>query len=131
MITAGAKTMGKSSGWAFLLWFACLFGVCGAHRFYLRRYVTGVIWLLTFGLLGLGQLVDLFLINGMVDDENFDANAVRRYKAALRAQHPVPTAQQPEVTAPPEPVHGPTVEQQELRVGQLRAAFGSAMPNRS
>ena len=62
--------MGKTSGWAFLLWFGCVFGVCGLHRFYLRRYVTGVIWLLTFGLLGIGQLVDLFLINGMVRDEN-------------------------------------------------------------
>ena len=57
--------MHKSSGIAFLLWLACLVGLCGLHRFYLGRYVTGVIWLLTFGLLGVGQIVDLFLINGM------------------------------------------------------------------
>ncbi len=60
----------KSTGWAFLFWFGCLFGVCGLHRFYAGRYVTGVIWLLTLGLLGIGQIVDLFLINGMIREEN-------------------------------------------------------------
>jgi TM2 domain-containing membrane protein YozV len=60
----------KTSGWAFLFWFGCLVGVCGLHRFYLGRYVTGVIWLVTLGLLGVGQFVDLFLINGMVREEN-------------------------------------------------------------
>ena len=62
--------MGKSSGAAFLLWALCLVGLCGMHRFYLGRYVTGILWLLTFGLLGVGQIIDLFLINGMVDEEN-------------------------------------------------------------
>jgi TM2 domain-containing membrane protein YozV len=60
----------KTSGWAFLFWFGCLVGVCGLHRFYCRRYITGVIWLVTLGLLGVGQFIDLFLINGMVRDEN-------------------------------------------------------------
>ena len=54
----------------FLFWFTCLVGICGAHRFYLRRYVSGVIWLPTLGLLGIGQFIDLFLINGMVAREN-------------------------------------------------------------
>ena len=62
--------MGKSSGTAFLLWVLCLVGLCGMHRFYLGRYVTAVIWLFTFGLLGIGQFIDLFLINGMVEEEN-------------------------------------------------------------
>lgn len=62
----------KSSGWAFAFWLACLVGVCGLHRLYMGRYVTGVIWLLTFGLLGIGQFIDLFLINGMVRRWNED-----------------------------------------------------------
>ena len=55
---------------AYILWFVCLIGFFGIHRLYLRRYVTGIIWLLTGGLLFVGQLIDLFLIPGMVEDEN-------------------------------------------------------------
>ena len=46
----------------YLLW---LFGFLGAHRFYYGRPVTGTLWLFTLGLLGIGWLVDLFLIPGM------------------------------------------------------------------
>ncbi|NJC88796.1 MAG: TM2 domain-containing protein [Desulfuromonas sp.] len=46
----------------YLLW---LFGFLGAHRFYYGRPVSGTIWLCTLGLLGIGWLVDLFLIPGM------------------------------------------------------------------
>ena len=53
---------------AYLLWF--FLGVLGIHRFYLGRPVSGVIWLLTGGLLGLGWLFDLFWTGVMVDDEN-------------------------------------------------------------
>ncbi len=62
--------MRKSTGTAFLLWALCFFGAAGIHRFYTGRYVTGTIWLLTWGLLGVGQFIDLFLIDGMVDDAN-------------------------------------------------------------
>lgn len=60
----------KKNSTAYILWFACIFGVCGIHRFYLGRNLSGVIWLFTFGFLGIGQLIDLFLIPGMVDDRN-------------------------------------------------------------
>ena len=46
----------------YLLW---LFGFLGAHRFYYGRPVSGTLWLLTLGLLGIGWLIDLFLIPGM------------------------------------------------------------------
>jgi TM2 domain-containing membrane protein YozV len=55
---------------AFVLWLFCLIGVCGLHRFYLNRPWTGILWLLTFGLLGIGQLIDLFLLGSMVRQEN-------------------------------------------------------------
>ncbi len=50
----------KSIG--YLLW---IFGFLGAHRFYYGRPITGTIWFLTLGLLGVGWIVDLFLIPGM------------------------------------------------------------------
>ena len=49
----------------YLLW---LFGFLGAHRFYYRKPVTGTIWFFTLGLLGIGWLIDLFLIPGMDRD---------------------------------------------------------------
>ena len=79
--------MGKSSGTAFLLWALCLVGLCGMHRFYLRRYVTGVIWLRTFGLLGIGQFIDLFLINGMVEEEN-EGDPYLRLARRMLVTHP-------------------------------------------
>jgi hypothetical protein len=54
----------RSVGIAYLLWFGSFFLLCGLHRFYTGRIGTGILWLLTGGLLGIGQLIDLFLIPG-------------------------------------------------------------------
>jgi TM2 domain-containing membrane protein YozV len=41
---------------AYILWF--FLGVFGVHRFYLGKWVTGIVWLCTGGLFGLGWLFD-------------------------------------------------------------------------
>ena len=46
----------------YLLW---LFGFTGSHRFYYGRPITGTIWFFTLGLLGIGWLIDVFLIPWM------------------------------------------------------------------
>ena len=46
----------------YILW---IFGFTGAHRFYYGKPITGVIWFFTAGLLGIGWLIDLFLIPSM------------------------------------------------------------------
>lgn len=51
-----------------------IFGFMGAHRFYYGKPVTGTIWFFTLGLLGIGWIIDLFLIPSM------DAEADRRYR---------------------------------------------------
>ena len=38
------------------------FGYFGVHRFYARRYLMGVVYLLTVGLFGIGWVVDIVLI---------------------------------------------------------------------
>lgn len=45
-------------------------GVCGLQRLYAGKVGTGLLYLFTFGLLGVGQFIDLFLIPGMVQDAN-------------------------------------------------------------
>lgn len=59
-----------NNGTAYLLWVLSAFGMCGVHRFYLGKPVSGVLYFLTFGFLGIGQIVDLFLIPDMVDNKN-------------------------------------------------------------
>ena len=59
-----SKTIG------YILW---IFGFTGAHRFYYGRPVSGTIWFFTLGLLGIGWLIDLFLIPWM------DRTADRRF----------------------------------------------------
>ena len=46
----------------YVLW---IFGFLGAHRFYFGKPISGTVYLLTFGLLGVGWLVDLFLMPGL------------------------------------------------------------------
>ncbi|MDH3389932.1 MAG: TM2 domain-containing protein [Gammaproteobacteria bacterium] len=53
-------------GWILLTFL----GIFGIHRFYLGKWVTGLIWLLTGGLLLLGLLYDLWTLNEQVDEVN-------------------------------------------------------------
>jgi TM2 domain-containing membrane protein YozV len=62
--------MRKTGLFAFILWAFAFIGICGLHRFYVGKPLTGLLWLLTFGLLGLGQVVDLFLLGSMVRKAN-------------------------------------------------------------
>ncbi len=39
-----------------------LLGYFGVHRFYVGKFMTGVIWLLTGGLFGIGYIVDIVMI---------------------------------------------------------------------
>ncbi len=55
----------------YLLW---IFGFTGAHRFYYGKQITGTIWFFTLGLLGIGWIIDVFLIPSM------DRQADRKYQ---------------------------------------------------
>lgn len=52
-----------------LTWVLLTFlGVFGIHRFYMGKWITGIIYLLTLGLLGLGVLYDWCTLNDQIDD---------------------------------------------------------------
>lgn len=56
----------------YILW---LFGFIGAHRFYYGKPLSGTIYFFTLGLLGIGWLIDLFLIPGMDRTADFRFSA--------------------------------------------------------
>jgi TM2 domain-containing membrane protein YozV len=56
-MTSNQDTHRKSIG--YILW---IFGFTGSHRFYYGKPLIGTIYFFTFGLLGIGWLIDLFLI---------------------------------------------------------------------
>jgi TM2 domain-containing membrane protein YozV len=55
-----------SAGWLLLTFL----GVFGAHRFYLGKWGTGLLYLLTLGLLGIGLIYDFWTLNSQVSELN-------------------------------------------------------------
>lgn len=56
---------------AYLLFF--VFSILGVHKFYLRKPFIGILYIFTFGLLGLGLLYDLFTLPSQVRLANLTA----------------------------------------------------------
>lgn len=76
----------RSGPAAYLLWLLCFVGLCGMHRFYVGKPLSGFLWLFTFGLLGIGQIVDLFLIPSMLRERALEVRVDRmeRERDSLR-----------------------------------------------
>jgi TM2 domain-containing membrane protein YozV len=77
----------KKSSTAYILFCLSFIGLAGFNRFYVGKIGTGVIWLFTLGLFGIGLLYDLFTIpsqvryanvmkNGLVPQQNVTVNVI-------------------------------------------------------
>ena len=110
----------NSKGVAFGLWLSCIFGFFGLHRFYLGRPVSGLLYFFTFGLLGIGQLVDLLRLPAMVAEENMKYAVLRGMteKRALRAAG-VPLLAPASMTTTP---RAPSETPEHFRVKLVQAA---------
>ena len=54
-----------------LCWILLTFlGVFGVHRFYMGKWVTGLLYLVSGGLFGLGVLYDYWTLNQQIDEVN-------------------------------------------------------------
>lgn len=59
-----------SVGIAYLLWCCSIFGWLGLHRFYLRKIPSGILWMCTGGLFGVGTIYDFFTLPMQVREAN-------------------------------------------------------------
>lgn len=53
-------------------------GLVGAHHYYLGRYYFGVLYTFTFGIFGVGYIVDWFRFNDLLERSNNDENKNHR-----------------------------------------------------
>ena len=61
-LKAPARVSSFKRLWALILSAGSLFGICGLQRFYVGKIGTGILWFLTYGFFGIGQLIDVIMI---------------------------------------------------------------------
>ncbi|MBE9114981.1 NINE protein [Lusitaniella coriacea LEGE 07157] len=96
---------------SYILWLACFMGFGGLHRLYNGKIGTGLLWFFTWGLCGIGQFIDLFLIPSVVEEHD-----LRLQARSGRLPQPLPI---PRATPTPRAVP-PTKDQ--LTLNLLKAA---------
>jgi TM2 domain-containing membrane protein YozV len=106
----------NSKGTSYLLWLTIFIGFGGVHRLYNGKVLTGLLWLFSGGLFGIGQLIDLVLIPDMVDSHNL--NRARRLGTTLYDPN-LPAISRTVTTVE---ARSPQQRQEQLRVKLLKAA---------
>lgn len=69
--------MRRSLSTAYLFWLPSLFGVAGLHRFYLGKPISGLVFLLTGGLFGIGTIYDAITMGAQVREAEIEDRLAR------------------------------------------------------
>jgi hypothetical protein len=110
---------------SYLFWLCWFIGFAGLHRIYNGKIFTGLLWFFTWGLFGVGQIIDLLLIPSMVEEHNLK---VQR-RLGLSSQNVPLNSLNPQVTQTFLPSHKQplfnktkSLSQQEMMIELARAA---------
>jgi hypothetical protein len=103
-------------GLAYLLWLFSGFGALGFHRFYLGKIGTGVLWLCTGGLAGIGCLYDAVTLSRQVREANIGARV--RAEIDYATSRPLGS-----YVAAPAPPQSESPEKTVLRVARKNGGF--------
>ncbi|MFP4115403.1 MAG: TM2 domain-containing protein [Spirochaetota bacterium] len=68
---------------AYLLWFASFFGFAGLHRLYMGKIGSGILYLVTWGLFGLGTIYDAVTMPDQVREARLKARIRRALDGRL------------------------------------------------
>lgn len=85
----GSAPQRRQAVLAYALWGLGLFGFCGLHRLYLRRPLSGSALLFTFGLFGIGQLIDLLQMQRLLEQANQPFLLAEARRGAAPAPEPL------------------------------------------
>jgi predicted transcriptional regulator len=76
-----------SVGIAYLLWLVSGFGALGFHRFYLGKIPSGVLWMFTGGMCGIGSIYDFFTLSRQVQEANIRRAIFSRNDPVIIQEH--------------------------------------------
>ena len=78
---------------AYILWLVSGFGALGFHRFYLGKIPTGLLWMLSGGLFGLGAIYDLITLPRQVQDANVRKELLEQIRRQFNGATAAPRGQ--------------------------------------
>ncbi len=116
---------GYREGISYLMWCGWFGGFAGMHRIYMGKYATGILWLLTFGLFGIGQIFDLVAMKKLVRDANIREGYLPHPRWAAELNR---LAQQPAAlpAAPQKPLKHQLLDAAIERGGEISVTDGVA-----
>jgi hypothetical protein len=98
---------------AYILWLCSGFGALGFHRFYLGKVGTGILWMCTGGMFGIGCVIDAVTLPRQVQDANVRSAVEAQVRSELGYAY----------SSAPKPAKAEDPEKTILRVARANGGF--------